>query len=239
MLYTRGYEHLPWDPRTSYTHPDRTGEIREHAALEPGLFALGGHSLVHALAQPHVRLYVPRIDEPLEVFRNLDLPYVDVRRAVPGGDARRPIAGESKAGEDARAFGQDPHAVVLGALDKASNLDDEDPVGVIVRRQSCWGKLGMAGEKTRPNEPVWQALFGEPICQCGVERDFGCDAHVEPEVPQGEQHLAVCGAFTPVGDRSAMLRLRATTCDVEHRALDQRRVRRIFKIRADEDAWEV
>jgi len=97
----------------------------------------------------------------------------------------------------------------------------------------------MAGEQTKPNEPVWQALFGEPICQCGVEGDFGCDAHVEPEVTQGEQHLAVCGAFTPVGDRSAKLRLRATICDVEQRAFDQSRVRRIFKIRADEDAREV
>ena len=121
---------MPRDSRTGQTHPDRAGEISEHAALEPSLFALGGHSFVHALAQPHVRLHVPRIDEHLEVFRNLDLPHVDVRCAVPGGGARRPIAGESEAGENARAFGQDPHAVILGALDKASDLQDEDPVGV-------------------------------------------------------------------------------------------------------------
>lgn len=31
-------------------YPDRTGEIREDATPEPSLFALGGHSLVHALA---------------------------------------------------------------------------------------------------------------------------------------------------------------------------------------------
>lgn len=109
------------------THPDRTGEISEHAALESSLFALGGHPLVHALAQPHVRFHVPRIDDHLEVLRNLDFPHVDVRRAVPGGDARRPVARESEPSQDARAFGQDPNAVVLGPLDKARDLDDEDP----------------------------------------------------------------------------------------------------------------
>ena len=94
----------------------------------------------------------------------------------------------------------------------------------------------MAGWK---NEPVGQALLGEPICQCGVEGYFGCDAHVEPEVPKGEQHLAVCCAITPDGDESARLGLRATTRGVKQRALDQRGVRRIFKIRADEDTREV
>jgi len=123
MSIYRGFEEEVFQ-----THPDRTGEIREHAALESGLFALGGHALVHALAQPHVRLYVPRIDEPLEVLRNLDFPHVDVRRAVPGrGARRRVVARESEAGQDARAFGQNPHPVVLGALDKAGDLDDEDP----------------------------------------------------------------------------------------------------------------
>ena len=85
-------------------------------------------------------------------------------------------------------------------------------------------------------EPVWQALLEEPIRHCGVEGNFGCDAHVDPEVPQREQHLAVRGAFTAVGDRSA--RLRATR-DVEQRAFDQGRVCRIFKIWANEDSREV
>lgn len=66
-----------------WTYPDRTGEICEYAALEPGLFALGRHPLVHALAQPHVRIYVPRVDEHFEVLWNLDFPDIHVRRAVP------------------------------------------------------------------------------------------------------------------------------------------------------------
>ncbi len=54
------------------TYPDRTGEICEHTTLEPGLFALGRHSLVYTFAQPHGRLYVPGIDERPEVLRNLE-----------------------------------------------------------------------------------------------------------------------------------------------------------------------
>ena len=124
--------------------------------------------------------------------------------------------------EDARAFGQDPHAVVPGVLDKASDLDDEDPVGITykgsdhVRIDMVWWV------KNKPNKAVWQALFGEPVCHCSMEGGFGGDTHVEPKVPQDEQHLAVCGAFTPVEDRSAKLGLRGTTCDIEQCAFDQR-----------------
>ena len=69
------------------TYPDRTGKICEHATPKPGLFAFWCHSLVYAFAQPHVRLYVPRIDESLEVFRNFNFPHIYVRCAIPGRDA--------------------------------------------------------------------------------------------------------------------------------------------------------
>jgi len=103
-------------------------------------------------------------------------------------------------------------------LDKAS---DEDPVG-IPYKGSGHVRINMARRiKNEPNKPVWQALFGEPICHCSsMEGGFGDDAHVEPKVPQDGQHLAVCSVFTPVGDRSAKLGLRATTCDVEQCTFD-------------------
>lgn len=69
------------------TYPDRTGEISEHATPEPGLFAFWRHSLVYAFAEPHVRPYVPRIDEQLEVLRNFNFPHIYVRCAIPGRDA--------------------------------------------------------------------------------------------------------------------------------------------------------
>jgi len=102
-------------------------------------------------------------------------------------------------------------------LDKASDLDDEDPVSMPYEGSSHVRINMVRRVKNEPNEPVWQALFGEPICHCSMEGDFGGDAHVEPK---DEQHLAVCGAFTPVGDRSAKWGLRATTCDVEQCAFD-------------------
>jgi len=89
-------------------------------------------------------------------FRNLDLPNVDVCRAVPGGGTRRPIAGESDASEDARAFGQDPHAIVLGVLDKASDLDDEDPVGIL------YGKLCLGNQSVTA---VWKEILGRHPCR--------------------------------------------------------------------------
>ena len=69
------------------TYPNRTCDICEHATPEPGLFAFWCHSLVYAFAQPHVRLYVPRVDEHLEVLRNFDFPHVYVRCAIPRRDA--------------------------------------------------------------------------------------------------------------------------------------------------------
>jgi hypothetical protein len=75
--------------------------------------------------------------------------------------------------------------------------------------------MGDGGHCEQNNEPVETVLFEEPICHCGAEGNFGCDAHIDPEVPQREQHFAVRGTFTSVGDRSARLR---GTCDVEQRA---------------------
>ena len=67
----------------SQTYPYCAREIREYAALEPGFLTFGGHPLVNTFAQPYVRFDVPRIDEHLEVLWYLDLPHIDVRRAVP------------------------------------------------------------------------------------------------------------------------------------------------------------
>ena len=68
------------------TYPDGTGQIREHATLKPGLFAFWCHSFVYAFAQPHVRFYVPRIDESLKVLWNFNFPHIHVRCAIPGRD---------------------------------------------------------------------------------------------------------------------------------------------------------
>lgn len=94
----------------------------------------------------------------------------------------------------------------------------------------------VGGQFERVNEPIWQALIEEPIRHGSVERNLGCDAHIDPKVPQREQHLAVCGAFAAIGDRSARFR---ATCDVEQRAANQRRVCRKFEVRANEDAREI
>lgn len=110
-------------------------------------FKLAAKLAASGLTWGRIRLYVPQIDKPLEVLQNLDFPHVDVRRAVPGrGAQRRVVARESEPGQDARAFGQNPHPVVLGALDKAGDLDDEDPGAY--KRQMVRTKTDWTGGRT-------------------------------------------------------------------------------------------
>lgn len=113
------------------THPESTGSECNHAATEAWLLARRCDTLVHAFAQPHVRLHVPRVKEHLEIRRELDIQDVDVRGVMPKRLSARPKSGETVASFYARALRQSPDGVVLRALEEAAELEENKPIEIV------------------------------------------------------------------------------------------------------------
>ena len=116
------------------TDPESTCAERDHGTFEARLLALRRHALIHALAQPYVCFHVPRVQQDLEVGRELDAKDIDVGRALPAGFACGPEAGETGSGEDAYTLSQRPDSIILGALDETGKVEIDDPVNGV----RCW-----------------------------------------------------------------------------------------------------
>lgn len=67
------------------TDPESARGKGYHAAPEPRLLAFRRNPLVYALAQPDIRLHVPRVKEDLEVRREFNVPDFHVGCAFPAG----------------------------------------------------------------------------------------------------------------------------------------------------------
>ena len=128
-------------------HPYRTRGEGEHAASEPGLLALRRHSLVDTLSEPDICLDVPRVEEYLEVWRELDVHHVNVGSALPRRLALGIEPGEPESGQDGSTLMADekvvarphletylcqrPDGVVLRPLDQPAELQVSDTVEAI------------------------------------------------------------------------------------------------------------
>ena len=87
----------------SNAYPKGTCEESDHTTQEARLLALGSNTLVNALAEPNIRLHIPRIEEDLEVGWELDFHHLDISGTVPLRYAINDIS-ETQTGEDAGAL---------------------------------------------------------------------------------------------------------------------------------------
>jgi hypothetical protein len=92
------------ETRMKKTDPYSTRKRGGHAASKPGLLSFRSNAFVDTFPEPDIRIHVPRVDETLEVVRDLNGQHDDIRSAVPLGHARGIETGESKTSEDAGAL---------------------------------------------------------------------------------------------------------------------------------------
>ena len=67
------------------TYPEGARQRGQYTALEARFLALGGDTLIDAFPEPDIRVDVPRIQQDLEVGRELDVKKPDIGRAFPKG----------------------------------------------------------------------------------------------------------------------------------------------------------
>lgn len=77
-------------------NPERARHERGKTALEAGFLALRGDTLVDTFAKPNVSLHIPRVEENLCIFREFDVPDVDVGSILPLGAATFGVACEAE-----------------------------------------------------------------------------------------------------------------------------------------------
>lgn len=65
-------------------YPESTSPKRQHATPEPRFLPFRRNPLIHTLPQPYISLHIPRVQQNLEVARELDYHRDDIRCSVPG-----------------------------------------------------------------------------------------------------------------------------------------------------------
>ena len=107
--------------------PEGTCDKGRHAGAKAGLLAPRRYAQVDVIAQPVVRVHVPPGEVAPWILGGLYHPRVDVLQTVPrhlAGDGIDTIVAQP--GENAGAFRQSPHAVVLESRHQIDHVHDPD-----------------------------------------------------------------------------------------------------------------
>lgn len=137
-------------------HPYRTRGEGEHTTPEPGLLALRRHSLVDTLSEPDVCLDVPRVEEDLEVRRELDVHHVNVGGALPSRLALGIEPGEPESGQDGSTLMADEKVVARPHLENLPlstsrwrSTSSARSARRIVSKRHYWGNIMNVRTKTK------------------------------------------------------------------------------------------